>query len=577
MKSIKYFLSLLISVMLSFGLTAQCGIVNPEAKDANCIENASYEFKLNFTISDGALDSFDVFANDVFLRRYSVSQLPVTVTNDVYSGFDEDTFKLVDINTDCYEELIVSNPCDCVLFDPKYSKISCNEDSFYILLDFKHLKNSDTFEIGYIDKYLGKYLYENLPVKIGPFHNIDTVYAPYIEDLDDIFCDFQFKINSGGCPECEISNLKLDTFECNDDYNKDMVFSFEHKNSGNQGFEIYVNGEKYATNDFKNTEIIDTSTIREKFELNAVQIECEDTIHIRLVDVQNPDCFFENNFTSFCCELCEVGAIDIRDRECKSDSTFNFIVDFDYAKNRKDSFSLTLDNDYIANYSLAELPLQIENYPISEERTHSVLICLDGGKCCNDVEFDSPDCDYFDCNISGALYSVTYDSMGLYWFNINELVYNNTSDSFSIVGNGRNYGVFNYNDLPIELGSYNCSDSLNLEYIFKDNVVENCEYVIGPGVIDCPFKVGTEEEDISEKWSIYSDSKSIYVYSKELVFDNASIEIYDMLGAVVYRYTPENGKHFSRQTLSSLNTGMYILYFKNNKSKIVKKIYVGEQ
>jgi len=253
MKSIKYFLSSFISILFSLGLTAQCGIVNPEAKDANCIENASYEFKLNFTISDGALDSFDVFANDVFLHRYSVSQLPVTVTNDVYSGFDEDTFKLVDINTDCYEELIVSNPCDCALFDPKYSKIDCNEDSFYILLDFKHFNSSDSFEIGYQGSYLGKFIYEDLPLKIGAFPNKDTSYQPYLQDVENIFCFLQFSVNGGGCPECEISNLKLDTFECDEDYNKDMVFSFEHKNSGNQGYDIYVNGEKYATNDFKNS------------------------------------------------------------------------------------------------------------------------------------------------------------------------------------------------------------------------------------------------------------------------------------------------------------------------------------
>ena len=571
---ISKFLQIFIFVhLINFGIIAQCGIGSPTAENVECITNASYSFDLNFTISDNSLDSFDIFNNEEFLHRYSVNQLPVNVTNDIYTGYAEDTFRLVDIRTDCYENLIVPNPCDCAVFDPIYSKIDCNEDSFYILLNFKHIKNTDSFDIGYNNRYLGAHLYENLPVKIGPLSNIDTSYSLFLADKEEIFCFTEFIINGGDCPQCEITNLALDSYTCDEDYNKNILFSFDHSNSGDKGYDVYVNDTKYATFDFNNNTVIDTSFIRDIFELNSIEIECEDTLHIKLVDVENPDCSFESEFTSFCCELCEVGLIDIRDKECTSDSTFNFILDFDYAKNRKDSFSLALDGSE-NKYSLTALPLHIKNYPIKDNISASV--CLDGGKCCSDVEFEAPDCEYFDCSISGALYSITYDSISKYWVNINELVHESTSDSFTLAGNGMKYGIFSYTELPIQLGAYTCSDSTNLEYIFKDSKVDDCTYVIEPGIVNCPFKVNTKNINANESWNIYSDAKSLYLLSNKQVFNNASISIYNVLGKKVYIQNLENGKYSFKKDISTLNTGIYILYFRNNNYRITKKIYLGK-
>ena len=559
--------------LINFGISAQCGIGSPTAENVECITNASYSFDLNFTISDNALDSFDVYNNGILVNRYSVDQLPVKVINNVYTSFSVDTFKLIDIKSGCHTNLIVPNPCDCAVFDPVYSKIDCNEDSFYILLSLKHINNSDSFDIGYVERYFGAYLFKNLPVKIGPFPNIDTVYSLYLADKEDIFCDIEFPVNSGDCPQCEITNLSLDSYTCDDDYNKNIYFSFDHANSGTKGYDVYIDDTKYATFDFNNNTVIDTSFIRDIFELNSIEIECEDTLHIKLVDVENPDCSFESEFTSFCCELCEVGAIDIRDKECTSDSTFNFILDFDYAKNRTDSFTLVL-NDTENKYSLTALPLHFNNYPVDDNITASV--CLDGGKCCNDVEFEAPDCEYFDCNISGALYSITYDSISKYWVNINELVHKSTSDSFTLAGNGNKYGTFAYTELPIQLGPYICMDSLNLEYIFKDSKVDDCTYVIEPGVIDCPYKVSTGDINSMEKWNIYSDAKSLYIISNEQKFKNASICIYDVLCKKVYRQNLKTGNKYFKKDISNLNSGIYILYFRNNDYRIAKKIYLGK-
>ncbi len=559
--------------LINFGISAQCGIGSPTAENVECITNASYSFDLNFTISDSALDSFDVYNNGILVNRYSVDQLPVKVNNNVYTSFSVDTFKLIDIKSGCHTNLIVPNPCESAVFDPVYSKIDCNEDSFYILLNFKHINNSDTFEIGHQKKYFGKHLYKNLPVTIGPFANIDTIYRPFIQDIGELFCLTDFVVNSGDCPQCEINNLSLDSYTCDDNYNKNISFSFDHANSGTKGYDVYVNEIKYSTFDFNNNTVIDTSFIRDKFELNSVEIECEDTLYIKLVDVENPDCSFESKFTSLCCELCEIGEIDIRNKECTSDSTFNFILDFDFAKNRKDSFTLTLDGTE-NKYNLNALPLHFNNYQINDNISASV--CLDGGKCCSDVEFEAPDCDYFDCNISGALYSITYDSISKYWVNINELVHKSTSDSFTLAGNGTKYGIFSYAELPIQLGPYTCADSLNLEYLFKDSKVDDCTYVIEPGVIDCPFKVSTEDINTMENWNIYSDAKSLYIISDKQKFKNASICIYDVLGKKVYRQNLKTGNKYFKKDISNLNSGIYILYFRNKDYSIAKKIYLGK-
>ncbi len=571
----KSIIVIFILLNLNSFIIGQCGIESPTVEDINCIENASYSFTLNFTISDSEIDSFDVFSNNQFIKRYSINQLPVVVQNDIYSGNEEDTLKIVDINSNCYKTVFVENPCECAIFDFKYTRIECNVDSFYILFDFKHLKTSDTFEFGYEEKYFGKFSFNDLPVVSGPFPNNDSIYELFLSDIDNVFCFASYPINSGECPQCEISHLKLISYECDENYNKNISFSFDHSNPGSKGYVILVNGEKYDTKEYANKMIIDTFFIREEFELNSMEVDCDSTLNIVIADVENNDCFTFGSFSSFCCELCEIGEIDIRDKECTSDSTFNFILDFDYARNRKDSFQLNIDDDMIKKYSLNDLPLHIRDYRISDSGKYDVLVCIDDGKCCSDLEFASPDCDYFDCNITGVLYSTTFDSISLYWVTINEILRNNTSDSFYIKGNGKNYGHFAYADLPIKLEAYNCNDSLELEYIFQDLEVDNCKYVIEPGIINCPHKVTTNDYLGEGNWEIYSDFNNIYIVSDELVFNNSKISIYTTIGSKVFDYVLKNGEHLFKKDISDFTSGIYIVRFQIGSRVFVKKIYIN--
>ena len=66
-----------------------------------------------------------------------------------------------------------------------------------------------------------------------------------------------------------------------------------------------------------------------------------------------------------------------------------------------------------------------------------------------------------------------------------DLDYQNTSDSFSVAGNGNNYGTFSYTSLPIRLGPFIGVGQLDYEFVAIDQQNPNCQNFIELGNIDC--------------------------------------------------------------------------------------------
>ena len=68
-------------------------------------------------------------------------------------------------------------------------------------------------------------------------------------------------------------------------------------------------------------------------------------------------------------------------------------------------------------------------------------------------------------------------------FNVSEAGANNT---FTVMGNGTNYGTFNYNNLPITLTDLDGDNTTNYEFVVTDTNDANCTATTVLGVVDCP-------------------------------------------------------------------------------------------
>jgi len=575
LKNIIIFLSFNIAVLSGINSYSQCGISGLELSNENCIENASYEFELNFVVAQSSLDSFNVYINDDFKDRYSTNDLPVHIISDKFYDTDEDIVKVEDSNnSDCFEETSISNPCGCAQFDFEYSKINCTDSTFDLMIDFNYLYTGDSFDIGMIRSPFGSHAYKDLPFKIGPFYIADTTYLLFIADKSDFFCFMETKVDGDACPPCDIRDLDLLGYECDNDFKKSLSFTINYTNPGSNSYDIMINNEYYTTMDFKYQTRIDSVTMQDTFYIGPIDIDCDSTLLVRIEDTDYPDCGTSEDYHSLCCPFCEISDMQFRDIECNSDSSFNFILDFTYSKNTLDSFNLTSSNGMSDRYSVEDLPLHFNGYPITEHGFDTINICMDKGRCCSSGIIEFPFCDYFGCNIENATYEITFDTIESYWITL-DFNSNNTSDSFSIRGNGLNYGNFGYNELPVTFGPYNCKDSLLLEYIIKDLNVEDCDFVLEPEMVICPPNY-VLDIDILENWIIrYSmDSHLVNIYSTNSVFNDAKVDIFDLKGIKLDSYELPNGLHSTKIRLNDLNTGIYLLRLSNEGKIKTKKIFI---
>ncbi len=89
------------------------------------------------------------------------------------------------------------------------------------------------------------------------------------------------------------------------------------------------------------------------------------------------------------------------------------------------------------------------------------------------------------CSIHEA--SVIYsdcDELGQFYASLN-FEHRDNSASFKVIGNGRNYGTFHYNDLPVKIGPLDANCTTVYEFVVIDAMNDNCRGVVIGGTQCC--------------------------------------------------------------------------------------------
>lgn len=570
----------LLLAILFFGLSinskADCGLNDPIISNIKCLENAVYEFDLNFSFSANDLDSFDIYINGNIYGKFSVLQLPVKVTQNIFSGKKFDLLQIVDPTKDnCFVTKEIENPCGCALFGFRYAKTKCTGSDFNIVLDFNHFETSDSFDIGMISKSFGRKAFKNLPVTIGPFKVHDTLYNVSVFDSQDFFCFGDFRVNGRSCPDCNIRDLKMIGKEC--DNNKIYLkLSFLHSSVKSGKYVVTTNTGYEKIAEYKNKIIVDSVSFREDFVLGPISSDCDNNVVITVWDFENKPCQTALTLDSLCCqEPCTIGDIFVKEIECTSDSTYNFTLNFQYENSNSDKFFANINNQISGFYGFNELPKRFTGIKIDGSTNDFVKICLNNNECCKAKEYAVPDCNTEPCVIENPTWTAIFDTLaGKYWIKLS-FDYKNSSDQFTIKGNGINYGTFKYDNLPVILGSYKCNEALNLEYVIRDLNNESCKLTVVPGKITCPTSSTISLAENSD-WDIfYSDeNKILELTSATDVFKNAKVSVLNIIGQKLLKINLRDGINLFTTEISGLSKGMYLIDFDNNGNRIIKKIIV---
>ena len=141
-------------------------------------------------------------------------------------------------------------------------------------------------------------------------------------------------------------------------------------------------------------------------ELNPVCIEiieANQPITVKFPNACYAECegFTENDFID--CENssdCDISELEIEVGETHTNETYQLTINFEHVNtNGQEYFDVYVRNGVLLGYfQLSELPLTIENFPLSGYEDDYIKVCVDNNQdCCEEIEWPAPDCSPNDC------------------------------------------------------------------------------------------------------------------------------------------------------------------------------------
>ncbi|MFT4759128.1 MAG: hypothetical protein ACI9XO_000016 [Paraglaciecola sp.] len=166
---------------------------------------------------------------------------------------------------------------------------------------------------------------------------------------------------------------------------------------------------------------------------------------------------------------CAVNDLTLIPTDCNGDGNYDLIVNFNAQNPDNDFFDLFINDDFFAFYSLADLPITIENFPDEGFIVPFVGICInDNSDCCSVNEFEAPSCSN-DCEVViTVLEAHDCDADGNFLVDF-EIEYSGQgNDGFTVFGNGQNYGNFPYGQTFYTVGPFKGNGTSVYELIIQD-------------------------------------------------------------------------------------------------------------
>ena len=180
---------------------------------------------------------------------------------------------------------------------------------------------------------------------------------------------------------------------------------------------------------------------------------------------------------------CSISDLEVTVGECNADGTYNLTLNFAYENPGNDYFEVYVRDDvFIDYYELSELPLTIENFEMSGLEYDYIEVCInDVDDCCQEIEWESPECDSDDdCSISDLEVAVgECNADGTYNLTLNFAYENPGNDYFEVyIRDDVFIDYYELSELPLTIENFEMS-GLEYDYIevcFND-VVDCCQEI----------------------------------------------------------------------------------------------------
>jgi hypothetical protein len=505
-------------VMTGVDCPIACDITAVETEALECTSDSTYSVFLDFNYSGSVSTQFKVNAsNGQLVGTYAYSQLPVTINNFPAYGATLETMTIFDAeNPDCiatksFDALSCQTVLPCEISGITATASDCDSaNMFTVTIDLTYANVGATFNLtGNNGANYGTYSYTQLPITVGPLIGNGTIeYEFFAADVDNPNCVNETTVGIIDCTPpapCELTNLTTVVQDCDLSTGLFMIELDMTPVNGGTNFIVTVNGG--GNDSFTYTEL---PVMVGPFFGDGVT-----NWNITVVDADSPNCIATAQVDPVTCttQPCELSNLIADPIECTSDSTYSLELQFNYENVSANGFEVFAQGMLIGTYSYADLPLEISDFPIFTTNEILLNVCdTDNPNCCTSVTYVSLDCEG-GCNIFEVITTPFGCDQGEYTIEL-DLDYENVGSlGFQVFGNGENYGNFNYNDLPINFGSFSGDGQATYEFIVIDLVNTTCFNFSVSEPFDCT--VDCEMSDIHAE-AICGDS----TFMIELGFDH---------------------------------------------------------
>lgn len=408
---------------------------------------------------------------------------------------------------------------DCHIYDLIAEKSECNDSGYYnIVLNFSHENTSDSF---IIDGY-GKFAYSDLPVTLYGFEGNGQGIFFHIFDYEIHECGLERDIEGKHCEnDCEIGALILTRSDCDSTHHFNVTIDFDYARTSDS-FTLKGNGHNYGTFAYVDLPIV----------IDGLDGNFDGVFEFVVQDILHPDCKHDAILEPPYCpdnNDCHIHDLIVNFSDCDSNGLYNITLNFQH-QNTSDSFAI----EGYGIYAYSDLPVTLYGFQGNGDGHLIKISDKEHPDCGLHKEINGKFCDG-SCEIGEIhiMKSLCNDNH-LFYVKI-DFDYSGTSDSFTLKGNGHNYGTFAYADLPIVIDGLDGNFDGVYEFVVQDIHNPDCK---NHTTLEPPYCQDNNDCHIYDLVAEYSDcdSNGRYRITLNFQYQNTS-DSFSIGGYGTYAYT----------------------------------------
>jgi hypothetical protein len=384
---------------------------------------------------------------------------------------------------DCFTSVeLVLEECrtiPCALFDLVGIPGTCTSDTTFTLtaaLVYEGFTR-DSVDVWIDDVFAGSFHTDSLPVTIEDIEwggGVDTMSLRVCQTGDPTCCDTTaFVAPYCGCDVVSVSAIPLGY--CNPDAISFPVAVDIDWLGDVSSFTVYAGNELLA--------VLDAASLPDT--VLSFPVPLTEFAEIRVCGDNDSTCCATQSFIPANCDtsLCVIADITVDTFQCTGANTFSAWIDYSI-EGFDGPINYYANGEFLGDYPQFH-PLLLVNIPESDDSIVLRLCNASNPGCCAEFTFQGMQCADTPCLISELEGTVIGpDTSGAFQVLL-DFDYENVGAAFTVSGNGNQYGVFTYNNVPLTISDLQCDTLTEWEFVVQDLQNIGCLDVVNIGLVDC--------------------------------------------------------------------------------------------